>query len=108
MAIDKKAIIALPELDRNSDRGVEKCFLTLSTYKGSRGLVSHAKVYFVNDGYETFEMFGDFSKQICATASRATQSAIDKQHAQVFNPEAIYQLQEEARQFYAAKKERQK
>lgn len=81
---------------------------TSKYYNG--GLISTASVYWVGENCRQQMMSlggdtdGDYSKRIKVSAKtvKATQKAIDAQHAEVFTPEAIAQLAEYAKLHYAA------
>jgi hypothetical protein len=106
MAQDQKQFIPLEYLNRNDHSGrLETARLRLETRKSHNGgLYSGANVEFCRDGMVTFELCGDFSIKILHNrAARATQKAIDTQHAQVFTAEAIAGLQDQVKAYYEAK-----
>ena len=47
--------------------------LRISTYKSSRGLVSHVTRYKAERGMISFEMLGDFSESLVLTNNRCTE-----------------------------------
>lgn len=80
---------------------------TRKYYNG--GLISDATVYWVgNHSRQNCIALGgdggDYGKRLKISARdvKATQKAIDRQHAEVFTPEAIAQLVEYAKLHYAA------
>jgi hypothetical protein len=100
MASDVKRVIAMPELDSNKGQFQ----LELRTYKGFNGqIVSAAHGQYVRDGMLTFELCGDFSEVYERSNARATQKALEAQHAAAFGPESIAAIQNSVRSFYAAK-----
>lgn len=101
MATDAKTIIYIPELDKNDTRAVLK-LVTSKAYNG--GLASFASIEFHGDRFVTCELFGDFSVRLLYNrAARATQKAIDAQHAQAFTPERIADLKAKLAAYYAEK-----
>lgn len=106
MAQDATQFIPLEYLNRTDSTGrPQVARLKLYTHKPfSGGLASSANVEFVGAGFVTFEMFGDFSARLLhVQGARATQKAIDAQHAKVFTPEVVAKLQEKVKAHYAAK-----
>lgn len=92
--------IKIPML--NNDEG--EAVLHLETYKGFRpGIISVAQVCRVKNGFSTRKPFSDFGKTIKTTQSRATQKAIDSQHAAVFTHEIKEDLARQAVAFYTQK-----
>jgi hypothetical protein len=104
MAQEKKQVIDLGLTRQASNREMEKAIMELRTDKGFRGgLRSSATVFWTNGTWKSCELFGDFSKTVMQNPNvRATQKAIDTQHAQVFTPAAIAALTAEALAHYAA------
>jgi len=104
--------IPLPHLDRVKDGKPERAKLSLQTYKPySGGLLSSARVDFVSpEGWQTHACGlggggGDYSRSFFHNkAARATQSAIDKQHAEVFTPDVIAGIQSAIVLHYARQK----
>lgn len=55
--------------------------VTLETYKGSKGVTSHARVYRITgDGFVTTDLFGDWHEDLCAMAGRGTEKVIRAAH----------------------------
>ena len=82
-----------------------KGILTLRTDKGYRGGVrSDGHVTWSDGRFESCTLLQDFSMvaRLNPTA-RATQKAIDAQHAAVFTPDVVEAITAEAKGFYAAK-----
>ncbi len=78
--------------------------IEVSTLKGyNGGLVSSAQVFWVSPDSRSFMIYGDFSKRVHVSPRgvKATQKALDAQHAEVFTGTAIHQLIDEARAYYA-------
>lgn len=80
---------------------------TTKHYNG--GLISDASVYWVGKNSRSQLMSlgaggGDYSKRVKVSGRevKATQKAIDKQHAEVFTAELLAQMTDEARLYYAA------
>jgi hypothetical protein len=90
MANSVKTQIEISELNEDGKVAV----LTLETNKANRGISSFAQLAFrQSDGCITFQMFGDFSSRLFHDKmARATQKAIDTQHAQVFTPAKIAEI----------------
>lgn len=100
MAIDRTITIPMPSLDHDGKRAQ----LVLSTYKGSGQVFSSASVQFVERGYITFELYGDYRKVVRREhVARVTQKVIDAVHA-VFTAEAIETFKADAIAFYADKR----
>ena len=93
----------IPELDKDGSRAR----LALMTDTSSRGgLSSSAQMQFAEQTGSnfTFEMCGDFRKNVLTTRNlRGTQKAIDNHHKVAFTPESIEALKVETIAFYAAK-----
>ncbi len=100
MAHNPQTIITLPELD--SKQGAFQIELTTRKYSNGE-MVSSATGEFARDGMVTYLMYGDFRKVYARTAARATQRALDAQHAATFSPAALPQIIADARAFYAAR-----
>ena len=99
-AIDPRTIIPMPALDR-ADGAAQ---LQLRTWKDSRGLLcSSVSTYFAKDGALTCILFQDFAKVYARNLGRATQKALDSQHAAVFTPAAVDAIKAEVIAFYAAR-----
>jgi len=101
MAYEAVKLIDIPSLDKDG----QKAFLKLETSKHYiGGILSSASVEFHGESSISFEVFGDFRKLILRDQrARATQKAIDTQHAQVFTPAAIEELKAATLAFYEAK-----
>ena len=101
MAQEPKQIIPIPAL--NIEEGAAQLTLTTDKYFNGQ-IVSAAHIYFAKNGMITFELAGDFRKVLLRTRERATQKALDTQHANTFTPEVIEALKAEALAFYAEKR----
>jgi hypothetical protein len=76
--------------------------LTLSTYKRNRDLVTLASVSFVNDGFESFMLFADYSKTVIKQpCARVTEKDVKRQHEEALA--LIPAIVGEVDAFYAAK-----
>lgn len=75
--------------------------LSISTYKGSRGLFTSATVAKHRNGSMIFEIFGDFNKTIARSDKRATEPEVRRLHADALT--CVPALLEEVAAFYAAK-----
>ncbi len=107
MATDREQDIELG-IERTENTRPQRAVLTINTRKASRGgLRSSASVCWVGDDFKTHAFSygggGDFSKELRVSdrSVKATQKAIDKQHAEVFTPEIIAALTETAKAYYA-------
>ena len=101
MANAKKQDIELGLTKQEGGRPV-RAVLTLKTDKGSRGITSYASVSWHGGGFYTHMLFGDFSVNLLNDqAARATQGAIDRQHAAVFADAKVAELTAAALKFYA-------
>lgn len=106
MAQEKRTHIHIPELDKTEDGVEKKAVLALYTDKASgSGIYSAAGVEFHHpDGGYSFLIGGDFRVTMKHDRrARATQQAIDKQHAEVFTEEAVAVLLGAVREHYAAR-----
>ncbi len=112
MAAEKSEVIELG-LTRTDDTGkVRKAILVLKTDKYLRGgLKSSATVFW--EGFNSRQHAyglgggGDYSKTLLQSPGvRATQKAIDIQHAQVFTDESRSDLTTDSRQWYADGKDK--
>lgn len=75
------------------------------------GIASDATVYWHGEGHRSHAFGlgggGDWSKRLCKSPNvRATQGAIDKQHAAVFTPEVVAELVATAKSYYAEGKDK--
>ncbi len=109
MANDQKQDIDLgiTRLEYGDAARAKRAVLEIETGKGSRGIASRADVFWVGGGgrqhcFALGGSGGDFSKRLKVSDARATQSNIDRQHAEVFTPEVLASLTAEARAHYAA------
>ena len=99
MANGRKQEVELGITKEDCGREV-RAVLEMTTDKGSRGLYSRASVCWVGGGLKTFMLFGDFSVNLLQDrATRATQGAIDRQHAAVFTTEKVADLTAAAKAF---------
>jgi|ERR1700722_26252 len=111
MAEPKTQDIELGIERKNYSKQDERAVLTLKTDKSFRGgLRSSATVYWCRERVRShcFGVAGaaggdDFGITLKQSALRATQAAIDRQHAEVFTPEAIASLTEAAKAHYGDK-----
>ena len=79
-----------------------RAILTIKTDKGYRGGVRSGATVAWSDGqFESHLLYGDFDTCQKTTQGRATQKAIDTQHAAVFTPDVVAALVVEAKAFYA-------
>lgn len=105
-ATERKIDIRLNDADGQQvhvKRGL--AHLVLSTRKHTNGgIVSAAHVEWANDGFRTMVLWGDFSMTVKTQHGRATQKAIDTQHAEAFTPEKVAEVTDKALTFYAAKR----
>lgn len=76
--------------------------LTISTYKSGKGLLTLASVSVEVGTCTIMEIFGDYSKRILLTATRATEKAIRVQHEGVL-AEHLHTVYAEAVAFYQDK-----
>ncbi len=60
-------------------------FVKLLTYKGDRGLVTRATVCTKTEFGYTHELFGDYSKRVMQSNTRATEKAVTVQHQAALN-----------------------
>ena len=107
MANEANQYIPLQSLDRVNAQGEkETAELYLYTHKyGDGGVISMASVHFVGNGYRVCELFGDYGRRMkLDRAARATQKAIDTQHAEVFTPDTIAEILKQVTAHYEGKK----
>ncbi len=102
--------LGLNRLEYGDHGRSQRAVMTISTGKGyNGGLRSSVTVSWCGDGFRqhAFGMGGgggDFSKALKTSERvKATQKALDKQHAEVFTPEVIAQLTEAAKAHYEMK-----
>jgi len=108
MANDANTTISLPLTKKDYDGTTKTAQLDLRTYRASNGqLLSQAHVSWVGGGFQTTEIFGDFSKVYARTAARGTQKNIDAQHAEVFTPANVEILKSNVALFYETKRARE-
>lgn len=79
--------------------------LTLHTYKGSRGLLTHASVCVEVATASIHALHGDYSKRVLLTSARATEKAVKVQHDAVVGAQ-LHTVYAEAVAFYQAKDEK--
>jgi hypothetical protein len=103
MANEPKQTLPIPELD--SERGAFEIELSTRKY-GNGQIVSAAHGQRVKDGMVTFMLYGDFRQVYARNAGRATQAALNSQHAATFSPAQIEAIRHEAIAFYAAQQAR--
>ena len=112
MADEKRDAIELgiTRLEYGDPTRPQRAVLELSTGKHyDGGLSSRASVYWHGD-YSRSQLIGigssegDYSRRPARTdkAVRATQKAIDRQHAEAFTPEVVATITAEAKAHYAA------
>lgn len=110
MSADKKQDIDLgiTRFEYGEMERPQRAVLTISTGKGfNGGLRSCVTVFWLSPGSRSTMLGlgggGDFSKTVKVSdrTVRATQKAIDTQHAEVFTPEAIEELKQAATAHYA-------
>jgi hypothetical protein len=103
VAQEPETFIDIPALD--SEEG--KAQLVLSTFKSRGGeIISAVSIHFLRNGMITFQPFSDFHKTLLRTRARATQRALDAQHASVFTAPAVEALKAETLAFYAEKRKK--
>ena len=102
MAQTRKTDVAVPGLTSKEHAG-KTPVLELHTGKGFRGggIQSSATMFWSDGQYRSTMLFGDFSWHPRHTPGTATQKAIDRQHAEVFSPDAVARIVGEARAYYA-------
>jgi hypothetical protein len=112
MAQDREHVIDL-ELEREDySKRVTRARLTLETSKSyNGGIRSIARVDWVGAGFVTHALGlgagGDFSANVLRnTSARATQKAIDTQHARAFPPAVVDALTIQAKDYYATGKDK--
>ena len=109
MAKEAKTMIRVPDVDGCKPfDGPSEAFLHLYTDKASgSGIYSAAAIEFYDaNGDVSFAIGGDFRVTMKHDRrARATQAAIDKQHAEVFTEEAVAVLLGAVREHYAAREQ---
>ena len=106
MAQDRETIIDLGLERRDFQDRTERAELRLTTRKPySGGLQSSARVDWVGNGWRShalgFGAGGDFSGTVLTNkTARATQKAIDTQHATAFPPAVVEELTLTAKAYY--------
>jgi len=112
MAAEKSELIELG-LTRNDSTGeVRKAILILKTDKDLRGGLKSSAIVFWEGFHSRQHAFGlgcggDYSRTLRRSPGvRATQKAIDTQHARIFTDELRANLTTESRQWYADGKDK--
>jgi hypothetical protein len=112
MATEKSEVIELGLTRTDGTSEVKKAILVLETDKDLRGGLKSSATVFWKGFHSRQHAFGlgsggDYSKTLLRSPGmRATQKAIDTQHAQVFTDELRADLTTESRQWYADEKDK--
>ncbi len=107
MAADKSEVIELGLTRTDSSGEVQTAILVLETEKALRGGLKSSATVFWRGSHCRQHAFGlggggDYSKTLLQSPGvRATQKAIDTQHARVFTDELRADLATESRKWYA-------
>ncbi len=107
MAAEKSEVVELGLTRTDSTGEVRKAILVLETDKDLRGCLKSKATVFWEGFHSRQHAFGlggggDYSKALLQSPCvRATQKAIDTQHAQVFTDELRADLTTESRKWYA-------
>ncbi len=106
MATDRREDIDLGMEQKGDGDRTKRAVLELRTSSGFRsGIRSSVTVFWIENGFRSTMLFGDYSKNLATTDKRATQKAIDTQHANVFTQAEINLQVAAAKAHYATKED---
>jgi hypothetical protein len=112
MAAERSEVIELGLTRTDDTDEVRRAILVLETNKDLRGRLKSSATVFWQGFHSRQHAFGlgsggDYSKTVLQSpCARATQKAIDTQHAQVFTDQLRADLMTESRQWYADGKDK--